>query len=237
MGHKSIFYVVIAIVFSISPALSEEYYSRSAAYDYAKTWWQSCNHICGNYQACTPWSYWGSECCGYPSHTGDCANFISQCLVAGNHPYLNDTKPDPPCRGYPCEKEEIGAKNLGDCLVQKDWERVCGKLLPPPDNIKVGDVLIYHTSSCSDYSAHAAIVTHASGSDVRIACHSANQWNKPYTYLASSKPYYEWLHYPDDETGYTPALTQRGLIVFAGLFILSLIFILKRRRAEFPSGA
>ena len=169
-------------------------YDRQAAYDYAIQWWDSCNHDCsGDHDDCTPYSYWGSECCGYPSHGGDCANFVSQCIIAGGHPYLNTGDP---CRGYPCGKEEIGAKKLGNCLVSKGWERTCGYHASPPSNIDVGDVLIYHKSYCDDAIAHATIVTYVSGSDVRITCHSVNRTNEPYTYMSTSHPYYEWLHYP-----------------------------------------
>ena len=73
-----------------------------------------------------------------------------------------------------------------------------------PGNIKVGDVLIYHESSCTSYTAHASIVMYVNGSDVRIACHSAEQWNKPYTYLSNSHPYFEWLQYPDPVSDTTP---------------------------------
>jgi len=131
-------------------------YDREAAYNYAMQWWNSCNHDCtsGDYKSCTPWSYLGSECCGYTSHGGDCANFVSQCLIAGGHPYLKggDCKyPDGTlcCRGYPCGKEEIGAKRLGDCLVSKGWKRTCGYHASPPSNIMVGDVLIYHKGNYS----------------------------------------------------------------------------------------
>jgi len=196
MNNKLNFYIVVTIILLSIPSLSNAY-DRQAAYDYANLWYSSGNHTCGNYIDCTPWSYWGWEICSYPSHGGDCANFVSQSLIAGEHPYLNTGDP---CRGYPCGKEEIGAKRLGDCLVSKGWERTCGYLAPPPSDIKIGDVLIYHQGSCNDWTAHATIVMYVSGSDVRIACHSANQWNKPYTYLSASHPYYEWLHYPDATT-------------------------------------
>jgi hypothetical protein len=173
--------------------LEMDAYNRQAVVNYANTWWNSCNHTCGTYSSCTPWSYWGSECCGYPSQGGDCANFVSQSVLAGGHPNLNGGTP---CRGYPCGKEEIGAKNLGDCLVLKGWTRTCGYKQAPPTNIQAGDVLVYHASSCSNYTAHATVVTTVSGSDVQISCHSSNQHNKTYTYLASSHPYYEWLHNP-----------------------------------------
>ena len=43
--------------------------------------------------------------------------------------------------------------------------------MAPPSNIKVGDVLIYHSSSCSDYNVHAVFVTQR-GPKAKIACHS-----------------------------------------------------------------
>lgn len=122
----SYLFIAYIIFLSISIPVLAGAYDRQAAYNYASQWWSSCNHTCGNYQSCTPWSYWGDECCGYPLHGGDCANFVSQGLIGGSHPYLNSTSPNPPCRGYPCGKEEIGAKNLGDCLVSQGWKRTCG---------------------------------------------------------------------------------------------------------------
>ena len=71
-------------------------YDRGAAVANAKKWYNSAEHDCaGGYTSCTPWSYWGSEACGYPSHGGDCANFLSQNLLAGGHPALTKS----PCRG------------------------------------------------------------------------------------------------------------------------------------------
>lgn len=146
-------------------------YNRQSAVSYAGSYWKTPNHRCSSgYESCTPWSCWGSYC-GYPSHGGDCANFVSQCLVTAGHPALNGGYP---CRGYPCGKEEIGAKNLGMCLHDKHgWKRTCGHRQKPPSGIKVGDVLIMHQGSCTDIAAHATIVTHVgTGDDVRVSCHS-----------------------------------------------------------------
>eukprot|EP00727_Mastigamoeba_balamuthi_P010578 m51a1_g6142 hypothetical protein (271) ;mRNA; r:280492-281705 len=167
-------------------------YNRGAAVSYADQHWNSPNHRCGSgYTSCTPYSYWGGEHCGYGSHGGDCANFVSQCLLAGGHAPLNGGGP---CRGYPCGSEEVGAKNLGDCLAgYKGWTRSCGYHMAPPSSITVGDVLIYHKGSCSDSEAHATIVTSMSGGP-QISCHSNEHHNIAYTYMASSMPYYEWLH-------------------------------------------
>ena len=59
---------------------------------------------------------------------------------------------------------------------------------------KKGDVLVYHEGGCSG-SAHAVLVT-VGGSNAKITCHSSIQVDAAYTYM-TSKPYYQWLHYPD----------------------------------------
>ena len=172
-------------------------YDRQAVYDYAERWWNGANHTCGNYSACTPWSYWGSDVCGYPTRRGDCANFVSQSILAGGHPDLNTGWP---CRGYPCGREELGARNLGNCLESKGWKRTCGYRISPPAGMQRGDVIIYHSRSCNDDDAHATVVTYANGSDVRIAAHSSPQFNRSYTYLQYTMPYYEFLQYPGRDT-------------------------------------
>ena len=48
---------------------------------------------------------------------------------------------------------------LGLCLRETfGWKRSCGYLMAPPSDVKVGDVLIYHSGSCGSASAHAVIV-------------------------------------------------------------------------------
>ena len=98
-------------------------YSRDGGVKYAREHVHNINHQCGTYSACTPCSYWGSEHCGYSGNGGDCANFVSQCLVlGGGYPKLTGSDN---CRGYPCGFEEIGAKRLGSCLQGKGWTRTC----------------------------------------------------------------------------------------------------------------
>ena len=146
-------------------------YDGSKAKAYADQYWSGANHKCGNYLNCSPYSYFGSEVCGYESHGGDCANFVSQCLLAGGHPALKGGD----CRGYPCGKEEVGATRLGLCLKKQfGWTRTCGHKQSPPSNLAVGDVIIYHSGSCDNYSAHATLVTSVSGG-VKISCHSSKQ--------------------------------------------------------------
>ena len=167
-------------------------YSREDGVAYARAHVHNINHQCGNYISCTPCSYWGSEHCGYAGAGGDCANFVSQCLVlGGGYPKLTGSDN---CRGYPCGFEEPGAKRLGSCLAGQGWTRTCGYLQAPPSNIQAGDVLIYHKDNCDSFDAHAVYVTQG-GSNPLITCHSNEQLDVSYTYMGNSMPYYEWLHY------------------------------------------
>jgi len=185
----------LLIIFLLNGALVRgSSYNRTGALEYASNWWDSANHNCATaYSACSPWSYWGEESCGYSSHGGDCANFVSQCLLAGDHQPLVES----PCRGYPCGKEEVGAANLGACLAKNyGWVSTCGAHAAPPANLVPGDVLIYHGSSCTDTEAHATIVTDIPApGDVRISCHSPDTSNASYTIFASDFGYYDWLHF------------------------------------------
>lgn len=70
--------------------------------------------------------------------------------------------------------------------------------MPPPAGTKAGDVIIYHETSCEDWSAHAVIVVEG-GADAKIACHSNMRYGAHYTYIADSKPYFEWVLYPDGD--------------------------------------
>ena len=117
-------------------------YDRAAAINYAKTFYNNPNHDCNtSFRSCTPYSYYGSEHCGYPGAGGDCANFVSQCLIAGGHPPLKGGL----CRGWPCGVEEFSAIKLSLCLRDYfKWESTCGEYLEPPENIEPGDVLVYH---------------------------------------------------------------------------------------------
>ena len=110
----------ISLIFLVST------YDRSGAVNYAYKYWSTPNHKCRDHEDCSPCAYYGSEACNYPSHGGDCANFVSQCLVlGGGHEKLKGSKV---CRGYPCGFEEPGAKNLGDCLKSKDGLQLAEKI-------------------------------------------------------------------------------------------------------------
>ncbi len=190
--YLTLFYILNILIFLEYTSAA---YNRAKALTYAKDHVHNINHKCGTYDKCTPYSYFGSEHCGYPkTNGGDCANFVSQCLVkGGGHPNLTGSDM---CRGYPCGFEEVGAYRLGACLKQKGWTSTCGYLKAPPNNIKEGDVLIYHEKSCDDWDAHATIIIKG-GAIPRIACHSNEQYDVSYKYMGNSMPYYQWLHYND----------------------------------------
>ena len=169
-------------------------YNRDAAVKYAYQYVHSANHICSTGAwGCSPYPYLGSERCGYPGEGGDCANFVSQCLIAGGHSSLNKGQ----CRGI-CGSVEPGAKRLADCLSDNfGWKATCGYRSPPPSYIQPGDVLVYFAdSSCSSYDAHAVLVTQVNGGSVKISCHSNEQKDVDYNYMSNSKSYFRWIHHP-----------------------------------------
>ena len=165
-------------------------YNRAAAVNYAYQYVFGANHKCGSGAwSCTPYGYFGGERCGYASQGGDCANFVSQCLIAGGHSKLAAGV----CRNI-CGAE-IGALKLSTCLASNyGWTATCGRLLKPPSNIQPGDVLVYFGSAGCTGSAHATLVTQVGGGTAKVTCHSNSKKDVDYTYLAGSKPYYKWLH-------------------------------------------
>lgn len=175
-------------------------FSRIDAVKYAKENYNKINHTCGDSQEahknCNPFSYFGNEHCNYPGDGGDCANFVSQCLVkGGGHEDLYIANSEF-CRGYPCGFEEISANRLGNCLEKFGWNTTCDKFLAPPKYINIGDVLIYHEDNCNSYKAHACIITEINP-NIKITCRSEERIDDSYTYNVE-QPYYEWLHYIDE---------------------------------------
>ena len=167
-------------------------YNRNAAVKYAYQYVHGVNHKCGSGSyICSPYCYFGDEHCNYQSQGGDCANFVSQCLIAGGHSKLTKGV----CRGNEFCGAEPGAGKLATCLVNNyGWKVECGHLMKPPTYIKPGDVLVY-CSSCSR-EEHAVLVTKASGGNVKITCHSSEQKDVNYNYLKGTYPYYKWIHHP-----------------------------------------
>ena len=167
-------------------------YDREAAVAYAYKHVHNINHKCGSPWRCTPWGYLGKEHCGYKGEGGDCANFVSQCILAGGAEPMNE-RIGGVCRGTPCGKEEPGARKLGDCLTKiKGHKSECGRGMAPPSWVQKGDVIIYHAGSCSGRISHAALVTKVEGGVAYVTAHSREHKDIKYTYI-SAKPYYQWI--------------------------------------------
>jgi hypothetical protein len=183
----------LLLALALLSGAAEAAYNRSAALAYVARWWNGTNHDCSTpYTACSPFSYWGGESCGYPSHGGDCADFVSQSLLAGGHVPLTKE----PCRGYPCGREEVGAQRLGACLAANyNWTSKCGPRAAPPTNIVPGDVLIFHVASCDDTEAHATVVTYVNLPYVGISAHSTDHHNVSVEGYWSEFGYGDWLHF------------------------------------------
>jgi len=167
-------------------------YNRIKAVSYAYRFYNKINHDCSSERSsCTPYGYYGNSFCKYSHGGGDCANFVSQCLIEGGHPKLKGD----PCKSFHCGVQ-LGSKNLSNCLVQKfHWKRECGKKMPPPSYIQIGDVIVYHETGCGDKKTHSMIVT-KDGKEVRVTGHSPEEKDKIYSHI-TNKPYYEWLHYTE----------------------------------------
>ena len=165
-------------------------YDPKKGVEYAYKYYNKINHDCSaSRSSCTPYGYYGNSFCKYSHGGGDCANFVSQCLIEGGHPKLKGS----PCKSFSCGVQ-LGSRNLSRCLVQRfKWKRECGKKMPPPNYISIGDVIVYHQTGCEDEKTHSMFVTKA-GKEVRVTGHSPEEKDKLYSHI-TNKPYYEWLHY------------------------------------------
>ena len=170
--------------------LSLTKYDRNKGVEYAYKHYKKINHTCGSGRnKCTPYGYYGNSFCNYPHGGGDCANFVSQCLIEGGHEILKGS----PCKSFSCGVQ-LGSRNLSKCLTQKfKWKRECGKKMPPPSYIQKGDVIIYHKTDCDDSKTHAMFVT-VGGKNAMVTGHSPEVKDRVYSHI-KDKPYYEWLHY------------------------------------------
>ena len=176
---------LILLIISLTSILS---YDREKAVQYAYKYYKNINHDCKKGRwSCSPYGYFGNEHCKYPKEGGDCANFVSQCLIEAGITFPKT------CRVRKCNVI-LGAQSLGNCL-SKDlkWKKACGKRLPPPEWIQKGDVIIYHQGSCNSGITHAMIVT-VGGKYPKVSGHSPCVKDKDYNFV-KNKDYYEWLHF------------------------------------------
>ena len=158
-------------------------YDRNAAVSYAWTW-------CGSAR--------NPAYCDYSGVGGDCANFVSQCVMAGGL-YLG---------GWGCGGTQPNVGYLSDELRAQGWESTYGCFVDPPANTKPGDVIAFYGdceyyvpgsgSNCS--MGHAVFVLTddwSSGAWIGAASHTGDYCNAPYWYW-DYMGCVEWLHFPDD---------------------------------------
>ena len=135
-------------------------YNRDKAYNYAKTWWNDFNL---------------KKYANYNPVGGDCANFVSQCLIAGG---LDLVKMCGKAAAWGKGGTIPGVSAMASCFKKKNW-KVTSSI---PSNFAKGDVILY--------PGHAVIAV-SGYPDVKYAAHNYNRWMKPIYY--SPKP--TFYHY------------------------------------------
>ena len=120
-------------------------YNPEAAVKYARNY---CQHYNPKYQ-------------NYVGRGGDCANFVSQCMIAGGMSF-SDCNP---------RRNGIlsGTKALRDCLTKKGWKYSITK----PRNFIAG-----YPMAKTDFS-HFIIATHVNGNLVKFCGHTSDVCDGP----------------------------------------------------------
>ena len=116
----------------------------------------------------------------YNSLGGDCANFVSQCLIAGGINFKSIC----PDVAYGVGGTVPNEVNLANCLSKNGWTATSYV----PKNFEKGDVVIY--------PGHAVIAI-SGYPNVYIAAHSIERFGEPATYKAGATYY----HYNGASTG------------------------------------
>jgi len=136
-------------------------YDRQAAYDYAYTWWDDRNPAYADYS--------GSG--------GDCANFVSQCIIAGGvdlHEGTNGAGAGVDRYGTMpfCDYLDINLKKYQDASVTYYVEGSSSV----PDEVTVGDVVQFGVDGGDRYM-HAMIVVIDRGTNLGLAGHTNDRWD------------------------------------------------------------
>ncbi len=157
---------------SFDPSSSREThpYNRQASYGYAYRWWDGAN---------TP------KYNDYSGSGGDCANFVSQCLIAGGISFHEGTdgqgygvypdldRPSSSHGTMPyCDYMDQNLRYYQDTTVT----HVVEGSAYVPDEVTVGDVVIFGEENGDKYK-HAMVVVSDSGSTVGLAGHSSQVWD------------------------------------------------------------
>ncbi len=171
-------------VIHLNQTYSEPFYDRSGAVGYAYKWWNGRNPHYNDYS----------------NSGGDCANFVSQALIAGGLSLW---------QGYDGSGGGVYSDSNGtipycDYLHQNlvkyqnaTYAYVTSNNFSVPNWLEVGDVIIFGNAS-GDHWEHAALVVYRNGNDVGVAAHTADVWNKSiYDYFPSEFNMINYYHIPD----------------------------------------
>ena len=145
------------IILILSIFLFVSAYDREKVYKYAEKYWKNYNK---NYYNYNPMG-------------GDCANFVSQCLIAGGIDFKKI------CRdvAYGVGGTVPNEVNLGNCLKKNGWT-VSNQV---PRNFAKGDVVIY--------PGHAVIAI-SGYPHVTVAAHNIDRFGDPATYRTGATYYH-----------------------------------------------
>ncbi|MEW6621339.1 MAG: amidase domain-containing protein, partial [bacterium] len=159
----------------------------------------------------------------YNDSGGDCANFVSQCLIEGGL----DLTAGPGCYGKRhINNQWIDATipycdNLHQHLVNNQYVeysfiRDSGS---PPDNLTTGDVIIFGNSN--DTYSHAVIVSGGSGNNIILNAHNKNRYHKSLSwYFPDPFPIAHFYHIPDARvTSTTPENEATGVGIDTNIVI------------------
>ncbi|MHA1872224.1 MAG: glycosyl hydrolase family 18 protein [Promethearchaeota archaeon] len=170
-------------------------YSRGAAYGYAYRWYNSRNPHYNDYS----------------SSGGDCANFASQCIIAGGISLHKGT--DGKGTGvYPdiihsnstsngtipyCDFLNLNLKNYQNTTI----EYVTDTNASIPSYIDIGDVVIFGDKTGDKYK-HAMIIIYKNDTDVGLAAHSSDVWNRSFYTELSYFSCATFYHFNDEPASY-----------------------------------
>ena len=163
-------------------------YNPQAAVEYADTWWNDKNTGGADHWG-EPYYYYGTVVHPDGSTTwfgGDCANFVSQCLIAGGLDLTAGT--DGFGKGVDKRYCIPGVDNLIDHLLYKKYS-LTDSSFPQDENLlfhTLGDPLFVRTPSNS--LKHSLICSYIDDKKQFYACHSSNAHRAP-------RSYYAGMHY------------------------------------------
>ncbi len=131
----------------------------------------------------------------------DCANYVSQCLIAGGINLLKSNY-DETGRHVVAYCDYLH-EELQNHMTEQPTRMVYNGTEEAPANMEWGDVIIFGTVGDDEFK-HAAIVRSGSGNDIKFNAHTSDRWNRHWTFAASTDPT-KWncihFYHIDDNAG------------------------------------